>query len=266
MLNAGLQCDDPAFVDDPVACGFGNVAPGNVYTLENLLIQYDSCPRSKSYGIDLGQSGLSLYTNSARSNPVSSPLSFDSTVFGRISLRALGSSKFSSATLQSLNLVRQGSPNVDLGNQLASTIVTLVSPLVNTDRLNPVFDFEATMAPAVFDLNEVYFWQAAIDTVFEETGNLTKRRQVVQYLAPRAIPAKREGVSSRSFEFRAELAGSEENATIEGFVSAGTGIIIAAIAGGIIAAVIVIVIAVYYRRRHRQKLLAKASDAPQVSE
>ena len=263
VLTAGLQCDDPEFANDLASCGFLNAPLGNVYTMDNLIVQYDSCPRSKSYGIDLGQSGLSIYTDPARSKLVDAPLEFDSTVFGRISLRALGSSKFSSATLQSLNLVRQGSPNVDLGNQLTSTIVTLVSPSVNTDRLNPVFDFAASMAPAVFDLSEVYFWQAALDTVFEETGNLTKRHQIVQYLEPRAIPVKTEGVTSRSFELRAESGGSVENGALEGSVADGTGIVIAAIAGGVIAAVIVIIIVVGYRRRHRQKQLVLALDAPQ---
>merc|ERR1739848_528307 len=273
VLHAGLQCDETGVVSDPVDCGFGNVPVGNVYTLGNLFLQYDACPRSTSYGIDLGQSYLRLYADSARTNAISSPPTISTSLFGRVSLRALARSRFSSATLQSLHLMRrQGSTTQDLGDQLSSNFVQLISSQTSTDQLNPRFDFNVLLTPDMFSVTQLYFWRATVDFVLLETGNLTLRNlreRPVVYMAlahPRALPGKEEDVRSALFTVRNAPVQEEDiqlppEGQAQGSASLSMGLLVGASVGGVALVAVAICLTVYVWRRARRRKAMDLTEA-----
>merc|ERR1712065_45902 len=183
VLNCGLNCEEDG-IDDPVDCGFINVPIGNKYTLDNLLINYDACPVTTSYGIDASNSFVRVYEDSARTQPVALALGQNSTTYGRVAVATGTDSTFQTVTLSALNLWQAGSPNnINLGDQLstASSFFSLASPPVSTDPFTAIFNFEAVVSFPVFQIGSTYFWEAVVDIVFLETGALTKKRFRVMF-------------------------------------------------------------------------------------
>jgi hypothetical protein len=274
-LQCGLQCDEDG-IGNPVDCGFINVPIGNVYTLDNLLINYDACPVTTFIGIDSAKSFLRLHTDVARTTPVVAAVTLDSTIYGRLSLFPNDDSSFQSVTLNKLNLWNVGSPvNINLGNKLngSNAFFALVSPPVSTDRLNPIFDFNVLVAFPEYSVDQAYYWEAVVDVVFLETGVLTKRRLNLRLdpadrlmaLADRSDsePSARQIVSNKFYmeaSDRAELPpGSEEGG------GAFPIVIVAVVVAGLVVGVAVLILALCCWRRRQKKSVLETTDLPALT-
>jgi len=266
VVNVGLQCDDPLNVDDPVSCGFINVPVGNVYTLDRMFVNYDSCPRSVTYGLDLSQSFLRLYTDATRTLSITAPITLGGTSFGRISLRGLADSEFQSCNLTSLRLMQVGQAgNVDLGDKLGASWLTMPGGVYRDDRVNPVWDFEVVHLSNDFALDTAYFWEATIDLAFTNTEGQKKKRQlVVRQLVHRVASRETNGVTSTKFS----LESPARESAVPPAASSSASFPVAAVTGAVLGAcavgLIVLLVGVWQHRRRRLDEKS-AADAPSNS-
>jgi hypothetical protein len=144
--------------------------------MPNLLISYDSCPRIVAYGVDTTTSSLKLNSDVQRLTPLAAPALQGATLYGRCSIFPTAGAVFQSVTLSALNIVQLSSPaNIDLGNQLGATFLTLISPATSADPSNPQWDFDLVIDAGFFALTQQYYLEATLDLTFANTGALTKR-------------------------------------------------------------------------------------------
>jgi hypothetical protein len=217
VLDVQFQCADGS---DPSTCGFTNLPINNRYLLPNLLIDYDACPRVIEYGVDAASSFLRLHTDVPRAVPVTDPASQGAVLYGRASIQPSGAGEFLSCTLSALNVFQVASPNnIDLGDQLSSTFMTLISNAISTSPSNPIWDFDLEIDATFFGITETYFLEATLDLVFSNTGALTKKlvipingnrrkrltRNTVMLVAGRAGDdvESEEGIKSSTFRMKA---------------------------------------------------------------
>merc|ERR1711991_933766 len=284
-----LACADGS---DPSTCGYAVFQ--NSYTMNQLIMTYDACPRVVQYGVDSAASFLRLHDDVPRAVPVSAPALQSSTLHGRCSVEPLAGPTFQSVTLTAMKVFQQDAAGpIDLGNQLNAAFMIMLSPLTSNNPTNPIWDFDLFMEPTVFLLANTYYLEATLDLTFENTGTLTRKLQIPltrKMLARRGNAVLRralsksggardlvavsgraednsnsnqqeEGVFSNIFALRA----SEEEEVAEQPEQNGSNTaMIAGIAGGIaglvvVAAFIVVVVVLKKRRRTRDR---SASDAP----
>jgi len=189
-LQAVFVCADGS---NASTCGYTNLPANNTYSMPNLLLNYDSCPRIVAYGVDTAASSLLLHTDVQRTTPVSAPALQGSTLYGRCSVFPTTGAVFQSVTMSALNIVELASPtNVDRGNQLSATFLTLISAATSTDPSNPQWDFNLVVDANFFALTKQYFLVATLDLTFANTGALTKRLIMIplsSIVAMRGAPA-----------------------------------------------------------------------------
>jgi len=288
VLNVGLECDEPAVGVDPVQCGFANIPPGNVYTLDNLNVRYDSCPISTEYGIDSGASYVRLYADVQRSRVQFGPAFYGSTLYGRTYIQASANTNIETATLASLQLVRRQAPSDQyLGDMLApGSPVTLLSPTTSTARTNGLWNFELALEESWFSEAAQYLLEATVDLVLENTGALVRKRILIDpgahMLAMRGaaerpvdpIELQESGIFSQVFSAQppermesSEVvgAGPQASATPSAVEESGSSTNIAAIAGAAVGALACVVAAVLIGLlvvRRRRKTESSLADAP----
>ena len=287
VLTAEFRCADGS---DPSTCGYAVFQ--NSYTMNQLILTYDACPRVVQYGVDSAASFLRLHDDVPRAVPVSAPALQSSTLYGRCSVEPLAGSTFQSVTLTAMKVFQQDAAGpIDLGDQLNAAFMIMLSPLTSNNPTNPIWDFDLFMEPTVFLLANTYYLEATLDLTFENTGTLTRKLQIPltrKMLARRGNAVLRralsnpgamdlvavsgraeesnnnqqqEGVFSNIFALRAS---EEEEVAEQPEASGSNTAMIAGIAGGIaglvvVAAFIVVVVVVKKRRRTRDR---SASDAP----
>merc|ERR1711991_899531 len=265
----------------------------NSYTMNQLILTYDACPRVVQYGVDSAASFLRLHDDVPRAVPVSAPALQSSTLYGRCSVEPLAGSTFQSVTLTAMKVFQQDAAGpIDLGDQLNAAFMIMLSPLTSNSPTNPIWDFDLFMEPTVFLLANTYYLEATLDLTFENTGTLTRKLQIPltrKMLARRGNAVLRRALSNPgamdlvAVSGRAEdnsnsnrqeegvfsnifaLGASEEEEVAEQPEASGSNTaMIAGIAGGIaglvvVAAFIVVGVVVKKRRRTRDR---SASDAP----
>merc|ERR1711916_402981 len=156
----------------------------------------------------------------ARTSVLSAPVTQDSTYYGRASIEPSGDSVFQEVTLSSLKVWQVASPaNIDLGNQLPATFMTLLSPAVNVNPANPIWDFELLIDPSFFSLLEVYYLEAELQLTFANTGPLTRRirmpikpNELLSHVSHRRQQAdpQQDGVASPTFRLGKTLTAEED--------------------------------------------------------
>jgi hypothetical protein len=180
VLAADVECFGGA---DPSQCGYV-LSPNRTnwtYRLGGLVLTYDACARVTQFGVDTSTSYLRLFNDVARSAPVSGPIQQDATLHGRMNLFPTSGATFSSVTLATLDLIQQTETGAkDLGTILASTELTMLSPLVSTNASNPVFDFDLFIDPAVFQAGSTYYLSCTVTLTFANTGTV-KRRMLLPF-------------------------------------------------------------------------------------
>merc|ERR1711991_1283206 len=92
---------------------------------------------------------LRLHDDVPRAVPISAPAAQESTVYGRCSIAPSAGAAFQSVTLSGLKVFQQNG-NIDLGDQLGASFLTMTSPLTSTSASNAVFDFDLTMDASFF--------------------------------------------------------------------------------------------------------------------
>ena len=260
-LDVEFQCADG--VTNPADCGFPGVAPGQTFLLSNMPVTYDSCARVVQYGIDAAASFLRLHDDVARTSPLSAPVTQDSVYYGRASILPSGDSVFQSVTLSSLKVWQVSSPaNIDLGNQLPAAFMTLLSPAVNVNPSNPIWDFELLIEPSFFSLLEVYYLEAELQLTFANTGPLTRRirmpikpNELISHGRRQQGEAQQDGVASPTFRLAASAVAEEEQSN-----GLPVGIIAGAAAGGCALIAVVIVLAVVARKRRKEQDEQRSPD------
>jgi len=273
VLDVEFACADGS---DPTTCGFTNLPAGNVYSLNNLFLDYDACPRVIEFGVDGANSFLRLHTDVPRTVPVSAPALVGDTLYGLCSVQPAGDAQFQSVELAALKVFQVASPNnIDLGNQLSSTFLTLLSDAVQTSPSNPQWIFDLNIDGVFFDITEQYFLEATLNLVFANTGSLTKR--IVMPLMPKARrsaakvteivvrqasgddnQSSQDEVKSSTFRLQAPAVEEEEEQPEEQPSSSSSSLIIAAAGavGGVALcalAAVLIVFAVKKRRRRQEE-------------
>merc|ERR1711916_102165 len=264
----------------------------NSYTMNQLILTYDACPRVVQYGVDSAASLLRLHDDVPRAVPVSAPALQSSTLYVRCSVEPLAGSTFQSVTLTAMKVFQQDAAGpIDLGDQLNAAFMIMLSPLTSNNPTNPIWDFDLFMEPTVFLLANTYYLEATLDLTLENTGTLTRKLQIPltrKMLARRGNAVLRRALSNSAggamdlvaVSGRADdnnsnnqqqqegvfsLRASEEEEVAEQPEASGSNTaMIAGIAGGIaglvvVAAFIVVVVVVKKRRRTRDR---SASDAP----
>ena len=269
VLNVEFQCADGS---DAGTCGYTDLPVDRIYALPNLILDYDACPRAIEYGIDGAASSIRLYTDPGRTTDVTAPVLQGTILYGQCEIFPTANAEFQSNTLTALKVFQVASPaNLDLGDQLSSTFLTLTSGATQTSPASAVWQFSLDIDAAFFDITQTYFLEATIELTFANTGSLTKRliipllpgrkrsNTAVALLAAGAPRQAQEGnsdqVRSNIFKMAAEEREDEEEAPVSG--SASTAIIAAGAAIGAIAlvaiAAILIVFAVKKRRRREEE-------------
>jgi len=270
VLDVEFQCADGS---DAATCGYTNLPADRVYALPNLILDYDACPRAIEYGIDGAASSIRLYTDPGRTTDVTAPVLQGTILYGQCEIFPTANAEFESTTLSALKVFQVASPaNLDLGDQLSSTFLTLTSAsATQTSPASAVWQFSLDVDASFFDITETYFLEATIDLTFANTGSLTKRliipllpgrkrsNTAVALIAAGAPRQAQEGnsdqVRSNIFKMQAEEREEENEAPVSG--SASTAIIAAGAAIGAVAlvaiAAILIVFAVKKRRRREEE-------------
>ena len=137
VLTAEFKCADGS---DPSTCGYSSFQSS--YTMNNLFLTYDACPRVVEYGVNDAASFLRLHDDVPRAVPVSAPALQSSTLYGRCSIEPSAGGTFQSVTLTALNVLQQDAVGpIDLGDQLTSAYVTLLSPVTSNSPTNHIWDF-----------------------------------------------------------------------------------------------------------------------------
>jgi hypothetical protein len=246
VLTASFLCSDGSIAS---SCGFQAVQ--SVFTLNQLILNYDACPRVVEYGIDSANSFLRLHDDVPRAVPVSAPALQGSTLYGRCSVLPTAGSTFQSVTLSAMRVFQAGGANgpIDLGDQISAGFISFASSLVSNSPTNPVWDFDLVMDPTFFSIANTYYLEATLDLTFANTGPLTRslRINLVNPKA-RALPTgmqlyalrdgqstdneQQQGVASNTFNLRA----AEDEATTSAASSGSSDTaMIAGIAGGVVA-------------------------------
>merc|ERR1711991_1082940 len=185
LLTAQFKCADGS---DPNTCGYQNIQGS--FTLDKLFLTYDACPRTVEFGIEYASSFLRLHDDVPRAVPISAPAAQESTVYGRCSIAPSAGAAFQSVTLSGLKVFQQNG-NIDLGDQLGASFLTMTSPLTSTSASNAVFDFDLTMDASFFLLANTYYLEASLDLTFANTGPLTKKLVI-----PLVIPGNKKMLRS----------------------------------------------------------------------
>merc|ERR1711991_1266661 len=133
---------------------------------------------------------LRLHDDVPRAVPISAPAAQESTVYGRCSIAPSAGAAFQSVTLSGLKVFQQNG-NIDLGDQLGASFLTMTSPLTSTSASNAVLDFDLTMDASFFLLANTYYLEASLDLTFANTGPLTKKLVI-----PLVIPGNKKMLRS----------------------------------------------------------------------
>lgn len=289
VLSAAFVCADGR---DPSLCGFVNLPTDNTYRLNNIILTYDACARVVQYGVDSSKSYLRLHTDVARTTALSAPATQGTVVYGQCNIQPTSGALFQSVTLSSLAVVQQTSNGPqNLGNQLAATFLTLLSPAQQTSPSNPVWNFDLLIDPAFFGLTNVYYLEATLDLVFTNTGPLTKRLRIpltslsmlrqqanVELVAlnSRATPTalSQGGIFSQTFRLTASSSSSasvstsssgtvsavqSSNSSSSSTVAIAVGV---AVGAAVLCAVGIVIAVVIVRRRKQEQRGRASSDAP----
>jgi len=285
VLTAEFKCADGS---DPSTCGYSSFQ--NSYTMDQLFLTYDACPRVVEYGVNDAASFLRLHDDVPRAVPVSAPALQSSTIYGRCSIEPSAGGSFQSVTLSALNVLQQDAAGpIDLGDQLSSAYVTLLSPVTSNSPTNPIWDFDLFMEPTVFALANTYYLEATLDLTFSNTGPLTRklRMPLPRKMAGKSLRStlsnmnavelvamtvrdgedrQQQGVFSNVFALRTESkaeegAGGQEEMPASGDSNTAMIAGIAGIAGLVVVAAFIVVVVVIKKRRRNNRDRA-ASDAP----
>merc|ERR1711991_688755 len=226
---------------------------------------------------------LRLHDDVPRAVPISAPAAQESTVYGRCSIAPSAGAAFQSVTLSGLKVFQQNG-NIDLGDQLGASFLTMTSPLTSTSASNAVFDFDLTMDASFFLLANTYYLEASLDLTFANTGPLTKKL-VIPLVIPgskkmlRSSLANPNAVQLVALSARADDdgAGNQDGVFSEVFgvsaapraaaaqpsdSSSNDSAIIAAAVGITVGVIALIVVVVIVRKRKSESRERAGSDTP----
>merc|ERR1711991_294277 len=210
---------------------------------------YDSCPVELAFSIDATRSWVRLYEDVPRTVPVQQ-VDQDDTVHVRVSLEPSEGATFQSVQLTEMRLFRVDSPAaVDLGDLLLSSLMQLQNSSSFVNQQQAVFDLDLLVDRQFFELTYSYYMQATLDVVFQETGQLRRKRQITQ-LRLQTQESSSEAIYSRSFR----PASNSKTTQVQTQASQLAFPIMMASLGGAIATVLIMILVLGLKwRRERQK-------------
>jgi len=174
-LMVTLSCDDETV--NATTCGFTNVNLNSVYALTDMDLIYNACPEQKVYGVNVTESKIRLYTDSLRTQDLTTSTLIGETYFGRTQIFPSVGALFESVTLTALNMIRVASPaNIQMGDQIPTNAIVLLSPSVNTSPISPFWDFELFIDANIFNVLDRYYLEAVLEVVFANTGVVSRRK------------------------------------------------------------------------------------------
>lgn len=291
VLSARFVCANGS---DASTCGFFNLPVNDTYTLGNMFLTYDSCPRVVVFGVDSANSYLRLHTDVARRVPLTQQTTLGTVLFGRASVVPSAGASFQSISLTSLNVVSVDvvAGNTDLGNQLSSTFMTLLSTATQTTPNGGIWDFDLFLDANFFSPVKVYYLIGTFAMTFANTGTLVRREILpiiggdliasmqhvrrAEFLPSRAGATVNQGVFSQTFRMgvvsTTQSTGTTKGITSSSFTGMATttasssgGPPIAMVAGIICAVVLVgaaVVIVLVIIRKKRKQIKGIVADGP----
>jgi len=261
VMHVQLRC--AVTEDDPSTCGFraSTLPAGNVFTLANLMLTYDSCPVELAFTVDATKSWVRLFEDDSRTTPLQQ-VDQDDTVRVRVSLEPSEGATFQSVELQEMRLFRVDSPAaLDLGDLLLSPLMQRVNSSSFVSEQQAVFDLDLLVDRQFFQLTYSYYMQASLDVVFVETGQLRRKRQTVTLRRLQTQESSSETLFSRSF--KPSRSTSDDGTHVQASSSAQLAfpIMMAALGGACVTVLLLILlVGLKWRRERKEEELEEMSD------